>query len=121
MKILGRRREVTDLQVVVCAELQKAFEVGVRVFRPLSFKAVRQQHYQTARAEPLRLTAADILIDDDLRAVNKVSELGFPDNQTGRAGKRIAVFKAEYGKLRKRAVVYAERRVSSGKLRERNV
>ena len=60
---------------------------------PLAFVAVRQKQGQAAQTAPFRFTAADELINDHLRSVGKVTELGFPNNQcTGLSG-GIAIFK----------------------------
>ena len=54
MKILRGSREITDLNVILGARLQKAFQPSARVFRPLAFVAVREQQHNPAGALPLR-------------------------------------------------------------------
>ena len=48
MKVLGRRRQVADLDVVLGAEREIAFETGIGVLRALTFITVGQQHDDAA-------------------------------------------------------------------------
>ena len=97
---LGRRGGVADLHVVFGTELQEAFEAGVTVFRALAFVAVRKEHHQAAVFAPFAFAGAQKLIDDRLGHVDEVTELGFPDDQSGRVGAGEAIFKTEDRKLR---------------------
>ena len=74
------------------------------MFRALAFVAVRQQHHQTAHAQPLDLAGGDKLINNDLCAVGEITKLGFPKNQHLGLGKTVAVFEAKHTGFRKRAV-----------------
>jgi len=80
-KMLGGRGRLGDLNVVLGAELEEAFEAGGGVFRTLAFVAVREEHDEAAGLTPLRFGRSDELVDHDLRAVGEVTELGFPDDQ----------------------------------------
>ena len=64
---------------------------------PCAFVAVRQEQREPAQAAPLRFARADELVDDDLRAVDEVAELAFPDHERVRIGGRVAVLEAHHG------------------------
>src|SRR5438309_729400 len=96
MKVLGWRRRISDLDVIAGSELQEALEPGARMFRPLSFQSMRQQHYQPAQALPFILGAGDELIDNRLCCVPEISVLRLPKNQTIRAVERVTVFESEH-------------------------
>src|SRR5688500_8239847 len=55
VKVLCRRRWVTDLHIVLGTELQVAFEPRRRVLGPLSLITVRKQHYEPRSLLPLVL------------------------------------------------------------------
>ena len=99
VEVLGRRRQVADLDVVLGAELKKALQAGARVLGPLALLAVRKQHHQSARAVPLLLRARDELVDDDLCGVCEVPELRLPDRQPARVGGAVSVLEAEHRRL----------------------
>ena len=52
MEILRRVRRLADLEIVARRELQKAFDAGAGVLRPLAFVAMRQQAGPRPRAVP---------------------------------------------------------------------
>ena len=105
VKHLGRRARHADLNIVLGAELQKALETRRAVLRALALVAVGQQHGQATQARPFVLTAGDELVDDDLGAIGKIAELRFPNDQAGRRGGRIAVFKGQHRFLGQQGVV----------------
>src|SRR5690606_25583552 len=74
----------------------------------LTLEAVRQQQHQTAQPLPLVFSAADKLVDDDLRDVDEVSELRFPNDQPLGAIQAVAPLEAEYAGLAERTVVQLE-------------
>ena len=111
MIVVARRRGIRDAQVAFGGELQEALEPRARMFRPLAFVAVRQQQRQARGLTPLRLTRGDELIDDDLRAVDEVAELRFPQHQRLRHRRRVAVFETDARVFRKRPVVNLEARL----------
>ena len=104
MEVLRGRCRGDDLDVVLRGQGQKAFEAGAGMFRPLSFKAVRQQQDQPAEPVPFVLRAGNELIDDDLRGVAKIPELRLPANQTIRAIQTVTVIKTQHAGFRERAV-----------------
>ena len=81
VKHLRRRRRHAHLHVVLGAQLQEALEARGGMLRALAFVAVRQEQREAAQAAPLGLARSDELVDDDLRAVDEVAELGFPDDE----------------------------------------
>src|SRR5947209_8335390 len=88
------------------------------MLRPLPFESMRQQHHETARAEPLGLAGGNKLVDDRLGSVREVAELGLPKDQRLRIGKRIAIFEPEHAEFRKRAVANLEPGRSNGRKRD---
>ncbi len=108
VEIIGRRGAVGDLEIVLGAKLQIAFEPGRAVLRPLPFEPVRQQHDEAARAQPLGFAGGDELVDDALRAIGEIAELGFPQHQCLRIGERIAIFEAEHAEFAQGAVAHLE-------------
>ena len=74
------------------------------MLRPLAFIAVRQQADEARQAQPLALARAQELVEQHLRAVGEVAELGFPHDQRVRLGERVAVFEAEHGLFRQHRV-----------------
>lgn len=90
MEVLRRFRRIDDLHVdavsvdpVVLAvgQLQEPLESARAVLRTGAVVAVRQEHRQAAAQHPLSLAARHVRVDDDLRAVEEVAELGLPDGQ----------------------------------------
>ena len=61
--------------------LQEALEPRARMLGPLPFVAVRQQQHQRRRQAPLGSARGDELVEDDLRAVDEVAVLRFPQHQ----------------------------------------
>ena len=108
MEVLRGRGRDADSHVVFRAEGQEALHPRARVFRPLAFEAVRQEHDQIAGLMPLGFGTGDEVIDDDLRAVGEIAELGFPCDQCERVGDAVAELESEHGGLRKRAVEHLE-------------
>ena len=104
VEIVGRRRAVGDLHVVLGAQLQEALEPGRGMLRPLAFIAVRQQADEAGHAQPLALARRDELVEHHLRAVGEVAELRFPQRQRVRLGERIAIFEAEHRLFREHRV-----------------
>ena len=91
------------------------------MFRPLAFVAVRKQHHQTAHAQPFLLARGNELVDDDLRAIGEVAELGFPQGQGLRFGQGIAVFESEHAEFGQRRVQDLERRLAETDVGQRGV
>ena len=78
VEVVRRGRAVGNDPVVLTTHLQEAFKARGRVFRALTFKAVRQKANQTGHPQPFRFTRRDELVEHDLRTVGEVAELGFP-------------------------------------------
>ncbi len=74
------------------------------MFGPLALVTVRQQQHQAAVALPLRSAAHQKLIDNDLRTIREVPELGFPQHQCVGNFQGITIFKAEHGGFGEQAI-----------------
>src|SRR6266436_4267222 len=72
---------LANLHVVLSGELQKKFDTRTVMFRALAFKSMRKQQYEPGGKIPFIFTGTDELIDDDLRAVDEIPELRFPQNE----------------------------------------
>src|SRR3989338_8744106 len=70
VEVVRRRCAVGNDPVVMCGQLQEAFQTGGGVFRPLTFEPVRQQADKARHPQPLRLARVDEL-EHDLRAVGE--------------------------------------------------
>src|SRR5258708_15070067 len=95
MKILGCARRLADLEIVEGRELKKALDAGAGMLRTLPLVAVRQQQYDTRKQVPLSLAGNDELVNNGLRDVGEVAELGFPQDQRFRKIAAVAILKAE--------------------------
>ncbi|QTK80393.1 hypothetical protein AT6N2_C2847 [Agrobacterium tumefaciens] len=104
VEVVCRRRAVGNLHVVFGAHLQPALQTGGRVFRTLTFVAMRQKADQTGHAKPLAFTRRDELVEHDLSTVGEVAELGFPERQRIRTGQRVTIFETEDRLFRKHRV-----------------
>src|SRR3990167_86961 len=104
VEVVRRRCAVGNDPVVMCGQLQEAFQTGGGVFRPLTFEPVRQQADKARHPQPLRLARVDELVEHDLRAVGEIAELGFPHRQGVGFGQRIAVFEAQHRIFRQHGV-----------------
>jgi hypothetical protein len=108
VEVIGWGRAVGDLHVVLGAQLEIPLEPGRAVLGALALEAVRKKKHQPAGPKPFELGAGDELVDDRLRAVGKIAELGFPTDQGPRIGERIAIFEAEDPELGQRRVAHFE-------------
>src|SRR6218665_2413938 len=118
---LRGRGGVDDLEVVLGAQAQEALQTGAGVLGALALVAVGQEQGEAAEPPPLALTGGDELVDDDLRAVGEVTELGLPEGEAVRHVQAVAVLEAEHAHLRQRAVVDVEAGLALGELVERRV
>src|SRR6266852_6708286 len=121
VEILCRGRGLANLHVVFRSELHEALQARAGMLRSLALVAMRQKHHQTGRKVPLVLARADELVDDHLRAVGKISELRFPQNERLGIVAAESVFKAEAARLRKRRVVDFAESLIWRKMGERKV
>ena len=87
----------------------------------LPFVAVRQHQRDAVDAAPFHFADGDELVDDDLRAVDEVAELAFPDRQRVRLGARVAVLETEHRFFRQDRVDDDERRLAVGHVAQRHV
>src|SRR5579863_6808867 len=105
MKILRGRGGLADVHVALGGELHEALDARAGVFRALAFVAVREQQHQAGGEPPFVFAGAEELIDDNLRAIRKIAELRFPENQRFGIVARKAVFKTEAAGFGKRRIV----------------
>src|SRR6478735_11977931 len=118
MEKLRRGGRLTHLHVVFRCLHEESLHARAGVLWALPFKAMRQQHDDTAQSLPLVLSAGDELIDDDLRDVDEVTKLGFPQDEPIRPIQAVAVLKTEHTRLTERAVLYLDGRLIGGKMRQ---
>src|SRR5690606_19360995 len=88
------RGAVHDLHVIFSTKLQKTFYSRRRVLGALPLQPMGKQHHETVGAAPLGLCTGDVLVDDDLCTIIKITKLGFPHGQRLRVCQCVAVFKA---------------------------
>ena len=112
MEILRWSRHITDLNIVFRTRLKKAFKAGRRVFGPLAFVAMGEEHYQTAQTPPFGFAAGNELVNNDLCPVDEVAELRLPDTEHLWVVEGVTVIEAEYRCLRKQRVMHAELRLA---------
>ena len=99
MEVLGRRRRLGDLDVVLGRQGEESLEPRAGVLGALALVAVRQQQDEAARLLPLVFAGDDELVDDDLGAVDEVAELRLPADERVAVGDRVAVLEADRGEL----------------------
>ena len=114
VEVLRRGRAVGDAHVDVGRRLQEPLEPRARMIGPLALVAVRQQQHERRRQAPLGAARRDELVEHDLRAVDEVAVLRFPQHEPPRLLDVVAELEAERGVLGERAVVDLERRLARG-------
>ncbi len=67
----------------------------------LTVETVREKQNKTIFNIPLGFTRSQELVNDDLSAVSKVTELSFPQTESVRVGLGVTILKTENCKLRK--------------------
>ena len=70
-----------------------------RVLGALALVAVGQQQHEPVALAPLVLGGDDVLVDDDLGAVDEVAELRLPQHERSVVGVGVAVLESERGVL----------------------
>jgi hypothetical protein len=95
MEVLSRSGGLADVHIAFRSELHEALNASAGVLGPLAFVAVREQQDQAGRQAPFVFTGTEELVDDDLRAVDEVAELRFPEDECFRIVAREAVLEAE--------------------------
>src|SRR5260370_41672428 len=91
------------------------------MLRPLAFVDVRQEQQDHGRQIPFVLARADELVDDYLRAVGKIAELRFPQNESLGVIAAEPVFETEAACLGKRGIVNLAKSLIGRKVAERKV
>ena len=119
VEVLGRGGGVDHLNVVLGAQSQEALDARRTVLGTLALVAVRQQHHQCVVLIPLVLGGHDVLVDDDLRTVDEVAELRFPQHQSFGVRVGISVLEAECRIFRQQRVVHPEL-LGAGQFGQRN-
>ncbi|KAH3669269.1 hypothetical protein OGAPHI_001390 [Ogataea philodendri] len=89
---------------VLITQLQVSLYSSGRVLWTLSVVTVRQRQNNSRSLLPLGLTSSNELVNNDLRSIGKVTELGFPDNKSVWRGQRVSVLKSHHTVLRKRGI-----------------
>src|ERR1700730_11124445 len=105
MEILRGVGGLADIHVAFRSELQEALDARTGVLRALAFVAMGKQKGDPGRKPPLVFAGADKLIDDDLRAVDEVAELRFPQNESVGIVARKVVLEAKASCFGERGVV----------------
>ena len=94
MEEVGRRGCIDDLHVVFSSQREESLDACRAVLRALTLVAVRQQQNDTVLLLPLVFGGNDVLINDDLGAVDKVTELRFPEDERVTVGMGVAILVA---------------------------
>ncbi len=105
---LGGGRGVADLDVVLGGQREEALDARRGVLGALALVAVGEQQHEPRGLAPLVLGGHEVLVDDDLGAVEEVAELRLPDDQRVLVDHRVAVLEAERGVLGQQRVVEPE-------------
>src|SRR6188508_2684277 len=109
MEELRRGGWIDDPDVVLRGRLEEALESGAGVLWAVSLVAVREEEYESEGFAPLREPGDDELIEDDLRPVDEVAELRFPEHERFGRCDRVAVLEPDRGILGQGRVVHLER------------
>ena len=99
MKELDRGCRLNDLDVVVYRQFEKSFQPGAGVFGSLAFQPVGKQKRNSAQPPPFFFGGGDELVDDHLRDIPEIPELGLPKNESVRRIETIAVLKTKHACL----------------------
>ena len=119
VEVVRRRRGLDDPHVVLGGQLQVALDARARVVGSLTLVAVGEEHDERGTLSPLLLGRAHELVDDGLRAVREVAELGLPDRQRLGAFQRVAVVEGQHAVLAERGVPHVETRLVLGEESQR--
>jgi len=91
------------------------------VVRALTLVSVREQQHDARPLAPLLLAGGDELVQDRLRSVDEVPELGLPADERVGPGDRVAVLESDGRELGQQRVVRVELRVAVVQLAQRGV
>src|SRR6516164_629734 len=105
MEILGGGGRLANIHVAFGGKLHETLDARAGMLRALAFVAVRKQEREACGKAPLVFARTDELIDDDLRAIHEISELGLPEDKAFGIVARESIFKAEASGFGKRRVV----------------
>ena len=95
VEVLRRRGCVDDPDVLLCGQLEKPLEACARMLRSVALVAVRKKKREAGRLAPFGEPGNEELVDDDLRAVDEVAELGLPEDKRLRGSHGVPVLEAE--------------------------
>ena len=95
-------------------EREEALDPRRAVLGPLALVPVRQEQDEAVVLVPLVLGGDEVLVDDDLRAVDEVAELRLPHHERLVVLVRVALLVAERGVLAEQRVVDPERSLRPG-------
>src|SRR5271169_884959 len=112
---------LADVHVAFRSELHKPLDARAGMFRPLAFVTVGEQQDETRGEAPLILTGANELIDDNLRAVDEITELRFPKHKAFRIVSREAVLEAEAARFGERRIVNFAEGLDGRKMCQRQI
>src|SRR5688572_3122822 len=110
VKVLRGRRAVHEPQVDSGGRLQNALGPGTRMLRTLSLVSVREQKHERRLKSPLGASRGHELIEDDVRAVDEVAVLRFPEDEMRRLLDVVAELEPDGPVFAERTVVDFERR-----------
>src|SRR5687767_525816 len=110
MEVLRGRRAVHEPQIDTSGRLQNALRSGARMLRALSLVAVREQEDERRLESPLGASRRHELVQDDLRPVDEVAVLRFPEDEVRRLLDVVAELEADGAVLAERTVVDFEGR-----------
>ena len=88
--------------------MEEALHAGGGVLGALAIVAVGEKHDEAGEQTPLGFAGGDELVDDALRAVDEVAELGFPEDEGFGVVACVAVLEAQGGGFGEERVVDLE-------------
>ena len=109
VEVLSGRGAVGHANIVFGAEQQEALHASAGVFGALAFITVRKKKGQAADLTPFLFGGGQELIDDDLCAVGKISELRFPQSESVRVRDAVAIFESDHAEFAERTVEHFKR------------
>src|ERR1035438_4046542 len=121
MEILRGVAGLCDLDIVLGGELDEALDSRAGMVRTLAFVAVGQEQDDAGEQVPLGFSGADELVDDGLRDVDEVAELGFPEDERFGIVAAVSVFEPEDSGFGKRRVVDFAAGLTGGDVFQRHV
>jgi hypothetical protein len=74
------------------------------MFRSLPFITMRQKQGESIQTIPFGFAGSDELINHDLRAIDEIAELRFPDHQLIGRRTGITIFESKHGFFRKQRI-----------------